>query len=413
MLNKFFDFLKGYVIIEISGKNYERFLNICLRRKIPIRTTKPCKNGVILSINRSDFKKLHSVFRICDVRIRILKKCGIYHLIRKYRHRYVFLLCAVMSVVLLFITSSYIWTVTIDGAKPEEISMLYTMLRDNGVYPGAKKSDIKDLYAIKNNIINHTDDIAWLWVYIDGTKAQVKVLNRRVVDNMIDKSIACNIVATTDGVIKNMTVKQGEAKLKEGDAVIKGDTLISGKVSAYREGYDENYMYVHALGEVYAYTVHTKTARQKLYDTVSVPTKNHKRYYTLELFGKKYNLYRNKNIGYESYDVKNTAYELKLPIIGYVGIGLFCENNIETNIIKNPISEELAFDIAKENLEQEICKSLNIKSQKLDEKADYTKISDDEIEVECTISFIENIGTKEPIRSEEIEQYRDTDATEP
>ncbi len=410
MLNKFFDFLKGYVIIEISGKNYERFLNICLGKKIPIRTTKPCKGGVVISVGRSDFKRLRGIARDCGVRVRILKKCGIYHFVRKYRHRYVFLVCSVISFLLLFVTSSYIWTVEIHGAKPGDIPMLSQMLRDNGVFVGAKKRDIKDIYAIKNDIINHTDGIAWLWVYLDGTKADVRVLNRRTVDNMIDISKPCSIVSTAEGIIKSVTVKAGETALKAGDAVFKGDTLISGRVRAFKEGSAENYMYVHALGEVYAYTVHKKTVRQKLYTVKEECQKEHKKYYTLELFGKKYNLYGRKRVNYQTYRTEKYLHELKMPFTGYAGIGILCENYIKTNRIKNPISEELAFDMARDRLEEEICSALGIKSEKLDEKAGYRKISDDEIEVECTVSFIENIGTKEPIRSEEIEQYGDTDA---
>ena len=57
-----------------------------------------------------------------------------------------------------------------------------------------------------------------------------------------------------------MVVKNGEEILNDGDAVKTGDVIVSGKVATYKEGYPEEYIYVHSMADIMAYTTHSKTA---------------------------------------------------------------------------------------------------------------------------------------------------------
>ena len=62
MLNKFFKFLKGYVIIEVSGSDIERFLNICVRRDIDVSDVKHHSDGTtVLCISVRNFVLLRPI----------------------------------------------------------------------------------------------------------------------------------------------------------------------------------------------------------------------------------------------------------------------------------------------------------------------------------------------------------------
>ena len=284
-----------------------------------------------------------------------------------------------------------------------DIYKLTNLLEDNGIYIGSKKDNLKPISDIKTNIINRTDDISWIWIYIEGSKARVEVSERIIPHKMIEKDIPSDIVALCDGVIENITVKCGDAMVKAGDAVRKGDVLISGKVRAYREGEEENYLYVHSLGDVRAYTIHTDEVEEKLYDEIRTPTGKNKREVTLELFGKKYDFFDEENIEFPDYDIKTDCYELKLPFFGFTGIALTIRNNMEVSVTYREISEETAKERAKCFVEEKIAKRLNPFSQLLGSEFEYEKINEDTIKLNCTMSFTELIGTEEKLRSESID----------
>ena len=398
MSNKFFNFLKGYVIIEIRGKNSERFINICLRRGIDIRGVKRRGDSLITRVYIRDFKKLRAIRQKTKVGIRILKKRSVKHFVKRYKKRAVFALCALLTVIAVHESAAHIWAVEINGIKDADITIVADLLKENGIYPGADKRDLIPTGDIKNDIIGKYPEISWLWVYMEGSKARVEVFERRTPPRMVDKDTPCDIVSTAEGVVRRITVKAGDAAVSEGDAVTYGDKLISGRVRAYQEGEEERYLYVHSLGTVLAYTMRTAECDEPLYDEIREPTGRKKRYITLEIFGKAYNLFREKRAKYADYDIKTDCYELNLPMFGYTGLSLTSEKHIEVTPIRQPISEELAAERAKDALEEEIAKTLTPLAQKTDERLEYEAVNEDMIRVKCTMSFIENIGTEELIK---------------
>lgn len=395
MLNKFFKFLKGYVIIELYGKNPERFINICLRRNIDIWDVLPTDNGMKLKVYKKDFKRLRAVRAKSAVKLKIKRKCGIYSLFKRYKKRYVFAVCAVLCIFAVYSVSQHIWTIEINGVKNSDVKILAAQLAENGVVIGADKKDLKSISEIKKDILSKNSDIVWLWIYFEGTKARVEVSEVRMPPELEDRKTPCDIKAVREGVIKNITVKNGEAAVRRGDAVEKGDVLISGKVTAFREGYEEKYMYVHSLGTVEAYTTHTAEGEGKLYNEIRTPTGKVKYYPTVEIFGKRYDLYGNKNTDYKDYDIKTECYEPSVPLFGKIGIALTVEKNLEVEVKRFPIDEETAVQIVQDRLEEEIAKELTPFAELESSETEYEKTDDETIKVKCTMNFTESIGAEE------------------
>lgn len=393
MFKKFFKFLQGYVIIKILGKNAERFVNICLRRGIKILSTKPCENGIELCISSRDFCNIRGIARKCRVRVRIIKKDGFLRFLRHYRKRYMFLAGLALCAAFCVISSQYIWLVEINGVENGDINSIISTLDRVGVRRGVRKSTIPEKYEIKNAIINDTENIAWAWVYIEGVKARVEIYEQIVPPDLIDKKTPCDIVAACDGVIDKMIVKNGEELASEGDAVKAGDVIISGKVSSYKEGAPEEYIYVHSMAEVRAYTTHSKYGDYKLYYESRIPTGKSKKRYAFEFFGKAFS-FPGKKIDYENYDVKEKRHELYIPFFGYSGIAVNTTAYYETSVNREPISIETALDFAKNDLEAKISKELTVGSILTDENIEYTQTDDETINVKLEMNFIQNIAAE-------------------
>lgn len=399
MFKKFFKFLYGYVIIRVYGKGAERFVNICLRRNIEVWNTKPCKDGIEMCIFARDFFLIREVVRKCHVRIKIIEKRGLLHLTRIYKKRYMFLIGFALCIALFVISAQFIWIVEINGVENCDITSVVATLDRIGIKSGSLKHRIPEGMDIKAEILSDTDGIAWAWVYIEGAKARVEIYEQTLPPNVIDKNIPCDIVAACDGVIKHIVVKNGEKIVKQGDAVKAGDVIVSGKVGTYKEGFPEEYIYVHSMASTQAYTNHSKSGEYKLYYESRMPTGKSKKLYSVEVFGKMFSLPMSE-LDYENYDVKETRHELKIPFFGYMGIALDSVVYNEVSINKEPISIETALEFAKNDMEEKISKELMTGSVLMNQNLEYVKNNNDTINVTLEMSFIENIAIEQPLNAE-------------
>lgn len=396
MFKKFFKFLYGYVIIKVYGKGAEKFLNACLRRGAQVWDAKPYENGMEMCMAARDFSIVRPAARKCRVDVKIIEKRGLLYAFRKKRRRAAFFAGAAVCVAVSVILSQFIWVVEINGVEKSDINSITNTLDSIGIKSGVLKSSLPEGMEIKNAIINNTDGIAWAWVYIEGAKARVEIYEQTLPPRVVDKSVPCDIVAARDGVIKRMVVKSGEKAVKEGDAVKAGDVIVSGKTAVYKEGYEEEYIYVHSIAEAEAYTTYRKSGEYKTYYETRTPTGRRKKHYSLEIMGKLFNPPQ-KEIDYEDYNVTRKRHELSVPFFGYTGIALAFETFDEVLVNKEPLSIETAVEFAKNDLEEKISKELIASSVLTDENIEYDRKDNETINVTLEMDFTQNIAVQQPL----------------
>ena len=398
MFNKFFKFLKGYVIIRIYGKNAERFINICVKRNIALYYLKYSPDGSIEScVDKNSFSMLRPIAFKTKTSVRILKKKGLFDIYRRYGGRYALIAGGIMFILFFTISSRFIWAVEINGVEISDYNRVVESLEKSGIYPGARKSQIDEIAEVKKRILRENDTISWAWAYIEGAKVRVEVYERILPPQVFDRNLPCDIISGCDGYIKNIILKNGHCELKIGDTVNAGQILISGKVPVFKEGEEEKYMYVHAAGTIEAYTSHKAKGRYSTYYETDIPTGRKKSMNTLELFGKEFSLYFNNDIDYEYYITDKNRYELTIPFWGYSGIALNTVKISEAQLRREPLSLETVLDFAENELEEKISKQLGYDASLIDRELKYEYINDETIEVELVMNFIEKIGTEVPI----------------
>ena len=76
MLEPLWNYLRGYVMINISGFSAERFLSLAATRGILLWDVIPYKNGFIAKVKLRDFKKLRPCGQKTGCRYRIYHKKG-------------------------------------------------------------------------------------------------------------------------------------------------------------------------------------------------------------------------------------------------------------------------------------------------------------------------------------------------
>ena len=333
-LNKFFHFLKGYVILIVTGLNVERFLYICARRGIDVWGIEK-REHLILSMSVNDFFKIRPIVKKTHVKVHIKRKMGLPILLKRYKKRHFIFGGLVLFVLAIFVSSQFVWTVEISGVEKSDETQIRAVLKETGVYAGAFKGKILSQKEIKNIILNRVDNISWAWVYLKGTKAICEIYEDSVPQMSMESGEPCNIIAARDGIVKKVIARNGIKTVSEGDTILAGEMLISGSLPDPEGNVG---CVVEAMGNVEAYTWHEKKGTYKLFYETHIPTGRKKTFRRLKIFSNQFNLYKNPNHGFEDFVAETKVKEFKLFKDFYLGIVFEKDEIYEVEIVKEPIS---------------------------------------------------------------------------
>lgn len=398
MLKKIFKFIFGYVIIGITGKNKERFINMCLHNGLDIRDVTPEGDGLILKTDRAGFKLMRRLVRKCGVRVRIIKKCGLGRVLYRYRRRWGFALSGILVCIFFLLLPQYILCIEIDGVYSSDRAAIEEVLRAHGVYPGAAKRGMDDPGEIKNAIIFGVPGINWAWLYDEGARMRLQVQESVPAPEVKDKRTPTDIIAVCDGWVTRADVFLGESRVRTGAAVAAGDMLVSGKVAVYPEGEPERYIYVHSDADIIADTIRTESGTFSAEETLRIKTGESRRRIGLHLFGRELRLFRQPGAGFEEYDVKETVYDLDTPI-GYSGLSCVVYDIDEVNVTEHRLMRSEVLERAREALEERICRQLGAGAVKEREELSFEE-HDGAFTVVLRMYLKENIGIEVPVREE-------------
>lgn len=242
-LLRFFRFLTGYVVFTATGGFPERFINLCSMNNINLWDTKTSDGILTSKTTIGCYKKIRKCAKKSGMKLKAQEKHGFPFIIKPYVQRKGLFAGAIISVILIFVLSSCIWTVSIDGNEKLTDRQIENIIELYGIKIGSFKKNI-DIRAVREDIKTKFDTISWFTVNIDGTSLSVKVLESTGNNKILDLTTPCNIISSTDGELVRLEVYTGEPALTIGNAVTKGDLLISGVV----ENSDGSSDFVHARG---------------------------------------------------------------------------------------------------------------------------------------------------------------------
>lgn len=120
-----------------------------------------------------------------------------------------------------------------------------------GLYPGVPETEC-GYTGCHQWTLEDFADISWVSVGIHGTDATIRLAETIEGVEIIDKETPCDIVASTDGVILQITAERGTPLVAAGDVVKKGDVLISSALTIGLEGEEQHTAYTAAEGTVTA-----------------------------------------------------------------------------------------------------------------------------------------------------------------
>ena len=343
-------YILGYVRITVEGYYIERFINICINNKILIWNIKREKGGVklFLNVGINDFKKLGQIAKKTKCKIKINIKRGMPFLLNKYRKRKIFGLFLIIIIMLIMISSNYIWNIEIQIEDDEQIEGIEQELAEAGLIVGKNKNKISSNEIIQQIRLKRKD-ISWIGIELKGTNAIVKLVKSEEAPKIIDENDYTNIVANKSGIITKIVAQNGTAKVKVGDTVEAGTVLIEGTM----QGKYTELRYVHSIGEIQAKVWYSKTKKIHYRNKQKEYTKNEENKYTIKINNFKINLYKTLS-KFEIYDTIEEEKKVKIFSNLYLPISLIKITNKEQINIEKIYTLEEAKTIGIEQAKQEL-----------------------------------------------------------
>lgn len=399
MFLSLWNYLRGYVIIEVSGFSVERFVNLAVHKGVYIWDVVPNKNGVTMKVSLKGFKLLKNCARKTKCRIKIIEKEGYPFFAFKHRKRYIFVVGLLSFVILLYSLSSFIWLIEIEGNKRIDSDKILSFCESKGFKVGSFKGKI-DTKQLEKDLKNNFMDLSWITIQIEGTRATIKLTETIPKLELVDLSTPCDIVAKSDGLVVSIVTRTGTPKVKAKDVVEQGDVLVSGELIVKEDETGILKDYVHSQAEVKAKLFHEINISVPFEYTEKLYTGNEKNYYDVILFNKNFDLnLLKKDVTFENYDKIVSRTQLKasenfaLPII----IVKTCYK--EYNPIKKNYSYDEAKSLADKMVSRKIIEKFDIETDIIDKAFEYKK-TDNALEVKAVITVIENIGIEKPISAD-------------
>ena len=300
--------LAGTVMIELTSADIEGMfftlndLGIAFRNVMHKDTL-----TVVLEISQFDLKAMKALVVKRGGSIRVIKEIGLFWRLKLLAKRPLLVVGFILIMIVVGWLPSRILFITVEGN--EMIPSRYIIEQANlcGITFGAPRREVRS-EKMKNSLLAAIPSLQWAGINTSGCTAVISVKERSQSEpEKIGKKIS-SIVAVKDGVIESCTSEKGSLLCKVGQAVKKGDVLISGytdcgiKITATK-----------AEGEVFAQTRHTLTVITPT-DYVQKGEQSHvEKKYSMLIGKKRINFYKGSGISGVSCDRINSEYYVTLP----------------------------------------------------------------------------------------------------
>lgn len=394
MLNRFVRWGRGSVSVRVRGSSIERFLNACARAGVRLREVHRVDEvELICRLSIADLRVLRHHMRRTGCRLHITGRQGAPFLAAKFLRRRVLVAGCGLLIALWFVLGNFLWVIDlrIDPGLPRDA--VTARLKELGVYTGAPIWTIEET-MVRDLLINSFEEVGYATVARRGNAARIEVRARDVDPEMLDENAHTGIAAARDGIITDLTVTGGEAIIKKGDTVEKGDLLISALVHPRTE--EARPYLAHGAGRVMARTWHTITVSAPAEQPEKRYTGKSRSQYALIFGNRRINLYFGSGITGNTCDKIVEKYDLRLSDTMTLPVALVRQTYVfyELDEIENTESRTQAMAEATERRLRE----------RIDgEVLEFTWSRDENAEgltIRCTAVCEEQIGTEVIDRAE-------------
>jgi similar to stage IV sporulation protein len=212
---------------------------------------------------------------------------------------------------------------------------------------------------------------------------------------MVDKDTPCNIVASRDGIIQEMVVLEGQAVVKVGDTVKKGQLLVSG---LFEDSDTLTSRFVHAMAQVKARTWYEGIGVCSLNKNFTRRTGRKAVHKFIDL-GKWVVEYHREEIPFKQYEVE----EKRVPFFGegrFFPATMIVREYYEVEEVPKDAALQSVKQVAQKMAMDDVNKKIPSNAKVVDKQIKYDIIESEGIKAIVYVEVLEDIAQQQKITVE-------------
>ncbi|PHV71443.1 sporulation protein YqfD [Sporanaerobium hydrogeniformans] len=396
------NYLRGYVIVEVRGLALERFINLAVHGGIYLWDVKKQSDRLCFKISIGDFKKLKPYAKKSRCKLHIARKIGIPFKLHRYKKRKVFTLGIFVFIAILWALSSFIWLVDVEGNEQVQALDIVLTLEEAGYGVGQFKPSL-NLRQAEALLVNKYPEIIWTGIKFQGTRLVVQVSEMVKKPEMHTDHTPCHLVAKRDALVTYIATYKGKPYVKKGDIVKKGEVLVSGQMPL---GPDNPNLYVtQAKAQIKGKTFYRSEGAYQLEQVEKNYTSRSNKKWSFKFFNQRFVLKNQKNT-FKNWDSMITCHQLSITKLFPLPFALEVEERVEYEPIKKKITEEEAKDYLTVSLWEAISKQLSPNAEILKREIIFTK-NGNAIHASFQVVAEEDIGYAIELQAVELQNEGD------
>jgi similar to stage IV sporulation protein len=308
MIFRLFCLLIGYVRITLQDRA-EAAATLFLRKKVNVAEQKRGEGGrlsFIVPLHQK--RKLLRMLSNYQFTVESVEYGGLPPYLWRFRTRFGLLLGGLAAIAITVAGSLFLWQIRVVGCEEISEEEVLRLLANEGVEVGSFIPPI-DAIVTAQEMILKDDRLAYVAVNIIGTRCEVQVKESSFPQEEEKNHLPSNVVAAYDGLIERIELYDGQVLVKSGEAVRRGQTLISGMCQMD----EERWRLTSADGKVFARVERTFTVEVPYKEETLRPTGEESVRKSLIFFKKSVKLFENSSIFTPTYGTIESKDALTLP----------------------------------------------------------------------------------------------------
>ena len=356
-----FHWFFGEYVFETEKSHFPRLATLLAEKKINVWKTVFIGETVHFSSSVFVFENVVDLAKEFGLRADVISKKGFPFLFARYRKRLGLIVGFFLGLFLMFYSQLFVWKITVEGNNELSYSEIEKALSECGIAVGSFIPDI-DVRVGANRLLMDCDEISSAAISIKGTHLNISILEKTEKPEIIDRNGFYNVVATHDGIVLDVDPLDGAPQVKTGDAVYKGELLIS----CFIEGKNGSFHPTHARGDVYAAVneeIVCEIPMERITKHYTGVTETKREFYIL---GKKLPSLSSVETSFEYFDAVST--ERTIFLFGFIELPIkefrvvYNEYIPETELITASLAELFAKEYLADYLDELDCEVLSCDS---------------------------------------------------
>ncbi|MBR5405873.1 MAG: sporulation protein YqfD [Oscillospiraceae bacterium] len=233
------------IVFSAAGARLPEFRNALRERRFPCSGQRIAGGRFHAAVRARHWYGIVRLAEEYGITVETEQRRGLRFLVRPYRFRFGLLAGLLLGGYLLYQSNAFVRQIRITGNSRVSESEILHALSSLGVEYGTPFRNMEFTY-LEQRMRLAVHDIEWIALRHTGGTLYVDLTEEREKPDLHNTRIPSNYVAAVQAQITEITVLNGRAVRKRGDAVRPGDLLISG-VEENRRGITR---YAHAEGSV-------------------------------------------------------------------------------------------------------------------------------------------------------------------